>query len=508
MRAIVRFDRTFDRAIVVVAALVGTLMTWRTLSGIDPFFDTFAYHLPFAARLAGLCPETCYRMHPVLEARFEGFPKLYHFLQGFAWRWSGTPVAGHALTLAIFGSFALYLRRGFDVPVALTLIGLLAVPLIQIHASASYIDLPLNLLVAVAALAIMDLMRDSVIGWRRPFLVVGCLAVAANSKLTMIPLAGALWLWWLALMALKGQAGKDPERPCRRWSRLTGIALLSAVVVFAAAWRNLLIFGNPLYPLQVELPLLTLAGPEVAMQPGWDSLAEGWRDVPSPVRWLASVLEVGGYQDRPLPWTYDQGSCVTAPLLEPCLLSSAPSFRMGGYFVAYVLFLLIFLAFRLRYLNPAARRAVAATFTLVTLLAAFFPHSHELRYVMFWIIALVAMALVCTFSPAFAPGGGSGVRRVLASGMLAAFASVALLTSGHYLVPAGRSVEGLILELGIDDRVNGIDDGTVACVDSEWQPFTFLFAPLFHPGRTYSVLDGPIGPCTTTIGPPTAPVGG
>lgn len=488
-----------------VAAVLVILVGWRALSGIDPYFDTFAYHLPFAARLSGVCPESCYRMHAFLEARFVGFPKLYTLFQGLAWRVSGTPVAAHALTLVALAGFAVYLRRSFSVPVGWSLVGLLAVPLIQIHASASYIDLPLNLLVAIAVLAIMDLTRAPTSGWRRPLLVVACLGIVANSKLTMIPLAGALWLWLFAILALRRQRDDEAGGQLWRWSSLVGLALVSSVVIFASAWHNLIVFANPVYPLQVQIAGLHLPGPEVALEPKWDSLAAVWHDVPSPLRWLASLLELSGYAGRPLPWTHDQGTCLSAPLLEPCLLSEAPSFRMGGYFVAYVLFLLAYLASRVRWQTAPVRRIVLATFAGVTVLAAFFPHSHELRYVKFWIITLVALTLICSFSPAFAPPQGEAPRRVLAIGTLAALASVVLLTGGHYLVAAGWSVDELIRDLGIDRRVHSVEDGEIVCVDPKWQPFTFLFSSAFHPGRRYTILDGPIGPCTSTIGPPPRP---
>jgi hypothetical protein len=45
-------------------------------------------------------------------------------------------------------------------------------------------------------------------------------------------------------------------------------------------------------------------------------------------------------------------------------------------------------------------------------------------------------------------------------------------------------------------------DGDTICLDPDRQPFSFLFAPVFHPGRVYSALDGAIGVCTSPIGPP------
>ena len=136
------------------------------------------------------------------------------------------------------------------------------------------------------------------------------------------------------------------------------------------------------------------------------------------------------------------------------------------------------------------------------ILAAVLPHSHELRYYLFWVIALVALNLICVFDSTFAPADNRIARHVLALGMLAALASVVVLTGAHYLAPTGPTMQSLLRDLQVDSRIERVADGTTICVDPDWQPFTFLFAPVFHPGRAYSALDGPIGACTSSIEPP------
>ena len=76
------------------------------------------------------------------------------------------------------------------------------------------------------------------------------------------------------------------------------------------------------------------------------------------------------------------------------------------------------------------------------------------------------------------------------------------MTQGRYVTPIGENLRTLIDTSAIKDRVAAIPDGAVVCVDGGWQPFTFLFAPIFHPGRSYTALDGHIGPCTTVVPPP------
>jgi hypothetical protein len=492
---------------VVAACVLSALLSARALLTIDPYYDTFAYHLPFAARMIGLCPSSCYRMNEFLETRFLAFPKLFELLHGAVWLLAGTPQVADVLNLAFLAAFAFYLRRAFAVPFAWTLVGLFAVPLIQIHVTASYIDLPLNLAVGVAILAIMNMVRlGGEFGWGPLSLVVACLAFAANSKLTMIPVAAVLGLVMLGLLATRLARGRaaGPFRPGggRGWLMLIGLSFVAGATIAGTALRNLICFGNPIYPVELHAFGVSLPGLESALIPGDDSLAPAWLSVPSPLRWLASVLEVGGYADRPLPWTYDQGLCLTGPVLEDCLGGTGPSFRMGGYFAGYVLFLIAFLGVQMGRLGMRERRLVLATIGSETILAAVLPHSHELRYYLFWIIVLVALNLICVFSPRFAPASGSVARQVLAFGMLLTLACVVLMTKAHYLAPTGPTIRSLLSELRVDSYMEKVVDGDTICIDPDWQPFSFLFAPVFHPGRVYSALDGALGACTSSIGPP------
>ena len=258
-----------------------------------------------------------------------------------------------------------------------------------------------------------------------------------------------------------------PSRPGggRGWLLLIGLSFVAGSAIAASALHNLIAYGNPIYPIELRVLGLSLPGPEWVMIPGDNSLAPVWRNVPPPLRWLASVLEVGGYADRPLPWTYDQGLCVTGPVLEDCVWGTGPSFRMGGYFAAYVLFLIAFLAVQIRRPGMRERRLVLATMGAVTILAAVLPHSHELRYYLFWIIVLVALNLICVFDATFAPADSRVARQVLALGVLAALASVVALTKGHYLAPTGPTMRSLLRDLQVNSRIEGIADGATICVE-------------------------------------------
>lgn len=483
------------------------LVTLRAILTIDPYFDTFAYHWPFAARLAGVCDDTCYRLTDYGEALYAGFPKLFHRLQAAFWRLTGAPQVLDLLTVAALVLYALFLRCSFAVPAGWTFIALLAVPLIQIHVSSSYIDLPLNLAAAAVILNLLILTRaPEQFGPRRLAAAFACLVLMANSKPQMQVVAGVLGIALFAacsILMLRGrQVGPFHPKRAAGWAGMIAVFVAAGVLVAASAIANAIMFANPFYP--IEVPALSLAGPVRALAAGWDSLAAAWAAMPAPLRWLASVLEVDAYGYRELPWTFDQAYCVSAASWRECWRLPGRSFRMGGYFVPYVLFLVAFFLWQCPAWAPAARRSLLWTMALVTLLAAVLPHAHELRYYSFWIIVLASLCLIAVFDPQVRmPGAGTARSQLLGAGCVLALVSVVLMTGGRYLTPTGPSLNSLINTLGIERRIAAVADGAVLCVAEEWAPFASLFAPVFHPHRSFAVRSGTGSEaCTAVVMPP------
>jgi hypothetical protein len=489
-----------------VAILLLALLLSRAILTVDPYFDSFAYHLPFAARLAGLCPKSCYQMGAYLEAVYDGFPKLFHVFQGLAWRITGRAQVVDVLNLGALVLFCLFLQRSFRIPTAWTFCALLAVPLIQIHATSTYIDLPVNLAAAAAVLSLTSLVRaPETFGWSKVIVLVACLVLAAGSKPQMLPLTGAVAVAFGLITTISLGFGRRlgpfiSQRP-GSWIAVACILALLAAGMSVKLVDNAIAYGNPLYPFRIAV--LSLDGPIDALAVPGDSLAETWRPFPAPLRWLISVLEVGAYDYREVPWTVDQGYCETSLAWDTCWRVPGPSFHMGGYFAPYVLALLGFLGWRMASTPGRDRVALAATFAGSTLLAACLPRSHELRYYLFWVIVLVALCLISIFDH---PEGRARVNAkthaLFSAIVLLALVSVLLMTQARYLAPFGRDVDSIIAKLAVREQVTAIPDGAVVCVDSGWQPFTFLFAPVFHPGRSYTVLDGYIGPCRAVVPPP------
>jgi hypothetical protein len=181
--------------------------------------------------------------------------------------------------------------------------------------------------------------------------------------------------------------------------------------------------------------------------------------VPAPLRFACSVLEIGL---RPIAsgarWSVDQW---TPP--------DEPGYRMGGFFGAYAIVVVIAMAAAalLRRTRPAR---VGAVFALAaTALVSALPQSHELRYYLFWMLLLVSLALV---------EWARELPRVTAGVALAALAIVVWSTKGIYLHPTGESFASLVATRVDRARIERARPGERLCISEE--PWTFLYAPPFH----------------------------
>jgi hypothetical protein len=277
---------------------------------------------------------------------------------------------------------------------------------------------------------------------------------AANTKFQLVPVVIAAALVLIAT-ALRPDA--------KRRARLAIIAV-ALPLVFATPIKNAIRHGNPVWP--VEIHLLGRSLPHVerayASSPVW------LENVPRPVRWGASVLELGL---RPIAsharWSLDQW---TPP--------SDPGYRMGGFFGAYVVVNVLALLVA-AFVRRTREARVAAIFAGgATVVASLVPQSHELRYYLFWMLLLVALNLVVW----------SRERRTT-TGLVAvaALAIVAWSTGGTYLYASGDSFATLVAAKVDHAALGRVGEGERVCVSRE--PWTFLYAPLFHPEKRYSVQE-------------------
>ena len=470
----------------VIAIATFALIAARAWTTVDPYWDTLAYHWIFAARAAGICDSHCFGMPPLMEALYDGFPKLIHWLQGLLWRVTGTPAAGDVVNIAAVVALIAYLRARFAVPLAWGWLALLAIPAVQIGLTSTYVDVAVNAPVVIALLVMLRMLIAPDDDHRVDVAVaLASLGVAVAGKFLMVPVA--FLTWW----TIMGLATRTPSMigVKRRGVAFVMLAAAGAIVMFPTLARNAVEHANPFYPVGVKVGPVRLPGPFPMYQPNTVSLA--WADSPQPIRWLVSVGEYDSFRGRPLPWTIGQGD----------VPHESPSFRMGGYFVGYVLGALAMLAWAAR--SARSARWAAAMMIALTALCAWSPASHELRYYMFWMMMLVCSVLAGAYSPAFASADQALRRTASRALVLIAGATVVLMTGAAFLSTTWVQLEDIVAPT--EPGVSQVADGGVLCIRGGSR-LAFLYADIFHPPRHYAtrslVADEPDERCTTRVTPP------
>ena len=479
--------RLVDVAVDVVALATFALVVVRALGTVDPYWDTLQYHWPYAARAAGMCDADCFAMFGELEARYRGFPMLYHWAFGWLWRLFGTPAAGHALTIAAVAALCVYLRRRFAVPLAWSWLAFLAIPLVQIHLSASYADLFANALLTIGILVFARVVHT-----RQPpttaelAIALVALGLAAGTKLQLIPVAALVWLA-IIVAATRLRPRSDGGLP---WGYGLVLALLGSIAILPQAAVNLWHFHNPFYPIAFKLAGIVVPGSEtVSHIQQSTSVGTSWKDSPGWLRWAASVLEFDAFRGRPVPWAVDQG----------WVAQDNPSFRMGGYFVAYVLGLGIVFVSRIR---ERPLRPLFVVMATVTVVCALLPNSHELRYYQFWMLTLVSLVLILAFSPSAAAMAQPRSLRDLRVLVPVALASVVLMTGAIYLTTNGLRIGTLVAPTNA--VVDALPADSTLCIGHLHRD-AILYAKPFHPDSSIHVrsIIGENAPgCDSAIVPP------
>lgn len=463
-----RLARAFDlglRGLAVALALSLVLAGWHDVS---QGYDIWYYHLPFAARLTGLVDARSYAFSADNQARFEGFPLLAELLQGLVWRATGHVEATSFVSLAALFGLPVFLWRVFRVPPHLALVALLAIPLVHIHATSSYVDLPGN---ACATMLLLCAYRVIVDGRApSPRLLAGCGALAAatvNTKFQLVPIvaAASLPLIFYSFRFRETVSSSSPSAAARSALKRRALVLAAALpIVFATPLKNSIVHGNPVWPVELTVLGRSLPHVEAAYAQSPRHLASASR----PVRFLRSALEI---DNRPISsgrrWSLDQW----AP-------PDDPGSRMGGYFGAYVVGNLVALAWAAWRRRTRQTIAAAALFAGVTLIASLVPQSHELRYYMHWMLLLVSLNLVLWVDRA---------RAAVGLFTTAAFAVVVWATSAGFLYASGSTFTDFLGARADTSLIESAAPGERLCISRE--PFTFLYAPIFHARKNYEVQE-------------------
>ncbi|MEY4517490.1 MAG: hypothetical protein RLZZ499_89, partial [Cyanobacteriota bacterium] len=81
---------TIETVLAVSAVVLIVAIFLKAVLDVDNNYDPGWYHLPFAGRIWGILPKSMFiGDEKWFEPRFDGFPLLAHFLQGFFWRITG-----------------------------------------------------------------------------------------------------------------------------------------------------------------------------------------------------------------------------------------------------------------------------------------------------------------------------------------------------------------------------------------------------------------------------------
>jgi hypothetical protein len=383
----------------VLASAALVVLGLRAALRLELRWDTFYYHLPFAALRGGL--KIPYDLHDKMRAYYEGFPPLPDFVQGVLWRATGSMNATGVVNYAAFLAFVAYCDLVLDAPFWIVTLVSLTAPLVLIHTTVSYVDLFANALLAtgVCSCAFLFLHPE-----RRRRLVLACgaagLAGAAWSKYQLVPLVAVLFVGFAAVVV------RDARTRGRVvWTELAALSVAAAIAAMPYA-KNFAEHRYPVWPVRV--PVLTDLFPyriDVAEE-GLSQRPAALRHLSQPRLFVHSLLEIDHptrYPDRPR-WIIDQGN-------------ASISYRMGGFWSVAAVFYLFVSTGLLAAVHRWRGVAVGAAGIALLGFVAVLPQSHELRYDMF--IPLCGAAMVAMQA--------DGFRRLDPRATLLLYAAVPLL---------------------------------------------------------------------------------
>jgi hypothetical protein len=346
-----------------------------------------------------------------------------------------------------FAAFLVYARKVFQAPIWLVAPISLTAPLVLIHTTVNYVDLFGNAWLAIGTSSILFayLFPER----RSRAVVFGGLAgltLAAWSKYILVPIVVVAFII-LAVMVMR-------SAPAFRFSRrqAAGVILAFAVLASAPYVKNLVVYGNPFWPLRVPFvgSLFPYTGDPLAAQEG-NPLGRPpqLKDAPQIQVYVESLFETRNplrYSDRPR-WILDQFQW-----------SPANAHRMGGFWgLGTAIFLVLSAGMMIVYRRRAGIIASLGCLAMLCFVGVL-PQSNELRYFMF-----IPLSWAATIGMLFPPLQVRFPRA--ATGILA----LVLVLFGYIVTENGRYYQPVPIGIRGDAIVWG--------ADKYW--------PLLEPGKTY-----------------------
>ncbi len=469
-----------------IATLVIISIFLKAIIDVDTNYDTSWYHLPFAARIWNIVSVEQFMPDLSLQYRFMGFPLLAHWLQGLLWFITGRMQAANLVCFFSLIIYFVFLRTYFQVPLYLSTLSLLAIPLVLTHATSCYVDLPGNIGISVLVMMTYLLFKEKQLPSLRDGIVMFLgAATAVNIKPQLQPLTflvccviGLRFLWLYF---------KQHSIPKPKLAKIVPIALIASLLIFATPVKNIVLHGNPFYPIKIQVAGIVL---------NHEFVPHAYQAGNRPQKWLDSVLEISS----PPWWSTDQWNGGDNRYMD----------RGGGFFGAYVIFNVLLLVslsiyefIQNRQLPQAERsmdvRTALITVLIISLVPANFPQSHELRYFMFWMICLVSLNLYLLSRSQINWQRWRWLQPKYMGLVYLFFLTIVLNKIGHfYGKPVFNSMEKQLSTAVKPELLSQIKPEAKIClnikpaltnreeVPFESQQYAFYYSSYFHPELDYS----------------------
>lgn len=455
------------------AILLLASMGLKAITDVDIYWDVWSYHMPFAGLLWGISTPETLLFDSDIQVRFDGFGLLGEFFQGFFWFITGRFETGNLVGFLSFVLYLFFLKTRFNIPVHLSAIALLAVPLIQMHAISSYVDLPANLAAAVAIMTTYHLYaRPDDIKRSDLYLLFLGAACAANMRLMLIPIVFGILCFAiprLVLLHFKNRKAGTGNK-VKSYYKLS-ILCVALAIIFATPIKNTALHGNPVYPVKVGIGDFTLnhyASEQVWSPPKFPGL-----NASRPAFWLYSMFEI-----IPTPmyfYFWDINSWW-----------GWVGTKFGGTFGAYILFQSIFFISLVALRRTRETRILIILFVIMTACTAAMPGSGQIRYYMYWIIVLISFNLYLAVHLA----RQGPLPKFLNMKSLSLTASAALLvviifTKAVNVSPTFYSLEDFKRDRVYPKRLSSVQSKNGGCITRAETPYFYLYSSALHPPLKY-----------------------
>ena len=198
----------------LIAITISISILLKATFDMDTNYDVGWYHLPFAARIWGIIPKELFISVARIEDRYDGFPLLANFIQGFLWKITGRIEATRLLGYFSLVAYLLFLKNYLAIPLHISAIAILTIPAVLTHAPGGFVDLPGNIGISIALMVAYNLFRHSRLPNKKElWLIFLGMGAAANIKPQLQVLVFVLyWIVGIRLIWLYFRHKKKSQR--------------------------------------------------------------------------------------------------------------------------------------------------------------------------------------------------------------------------------------------------------------------------------------------------------